>query len=119
MAVGQLLGPRSWYLYTGEDGATQYLMLLDDTLAGLTGTGLVAATTANSAGVPQAPKRFKPRVVFWQINGGSNRKNIICGTKNASLYASNGAAALTIDGDAGTVTGRRGEFISFANLPGP
>lgn len=119
MAEGQLLGPRKWYIYTLDDGTQQVVLLIDETLGDLAGTGLVEANTTTAAGLNVNPRKFKPRVMFWQKDGTGQRKEIVCGTKDASLYETASATALTIDGDAGTITGRRGEKVSYPLVPAP
>jgi hypothetical protein len=119
MAEGQYTGRRSAYLYTSDAGQ-QYLIRTDDTLATAAGTGLIAATTGNSAAAQSPPKRFKPRGVHWQgtLNGRIVRKFLICnGGNDASLYSSGIVINLTIDGVSGSTTGRRGEQQSYASLP--
>lgn len=118
MPEGQYTGARKAYLYTPDSGDNTYLISTDETLGGLAGSGLVLATTANIANAQPAPKRFKPRVVFWQgvLDGRIVRKSIICGTTSATLYDSDSPQAVTIDGVAGSTTGRRGERLSFLNL---
>lgn len=118
MPEGQYTGQRKAYLYTPDSGDNIYLISTDATLGGLTGTGLVEATTANVANAQPAPKRFKPRVVFWQGKLGTRtvRKTIACGTTDAALYDSDSPQAVTIDGVLGSTTGRRGERLSFLNL---
>lgn len=120
MAEGQFTGKRSVYLYVSDSGQ-QYLIRTDDTLALLTGTGLVAATTGNSAAAQSPPKRFKPRGVHWQgtLNGRIVRKFIITnGGDSATLYSGGIVINVTIDGVSGSTTGRRGEVQSYAALPG-
>lgn len=112
MGLGQFTGSRSKYQYTDDQGETLNLKL-DDTLAGLTGTGLTAAVAGE--GTPK-PTGFQPRGVYWKGTATgftTARKFIICGTTDAALYASNTPQALTIDGVAGITTGRRGESLSF------
>lgn len=118
MPEGQFTGTRSTYLYENDAG-TQYVLTLDDTLATLANTGLVAATTANAGTATPAPKRFKPRVVFWQgtLNGNLVRKSLVCGDVTASLYATATSTSVTIDGIAGQTTGRRGEKLSYPAIP--
>ncbi len=117
MPEGQFTGARANYLYEG-DGGTNYIITTDETLGGLPGTGLEVATTANATNANPAPKRFEPRVVFWQaeLDGRMVRKEIICGDVTADLYASDTSQALTIDGVAGFTTGRRGERLTFLRL---
>lgn len=118
MPEGQYTGARKAYLYTPDSGDNIYLISTDATLGALAGAGLTEATTANVANAQPAPRRFKPRVVFWQgtLGGRIVRKKIICGTTDATLYDSDSPQAVTIDGVAGSTTGRRGERLSFLNL---
>lgn len=117
MGEGQFTGARENYLYE-NDGGSNYVITTDATLGGLAGTGLEVATSANATDANPAPKRFKPRVVFWQaeLDGRVVRKEIICGDVTADLYASDTSQALEIDGVAGFTTGRRGEKLSFLRL---
>lgn len=119
MPEGQFTGTRSTYLYTPDSGDDLYLITTDTTLGSLAGAGLTAATSANIENAKPAPKRFKPRVVFWQgtLNGNRVRKAIICGSTDATLYDSDSPQALTIDGVAGSTTGRRGERLTFLSVP--
>lgn len=118
MPEGQFTGERKTYLYTPDSGDNIYLITTDATLGDLAAAGLTEATTANVGTAQPAPKRFKPRVVFWQgeLNGNRVRKSIICGTVDATLYDSDSPQALTIDGVAGSTTGRRGERLSFLSV---
>jgi pectate lyase len=117
MPEGQYTGQRQSYIYETDSGEA-YVLLLDATLGGLNGTGLVVATAANAAGATPAPKRFKPRVVFWQGTLGTRtvRKQVVCGTVDATLYARDVSQALTIDGAQGSTTGRKGEKLTFVKL---
>ena len=116
MPEGQYLGSRQTYIYT-SDNLDEYFLVTDETLGDLAGTGLTAATTGSSAS--PMPKRFKPRIVHWEANDGSKRKRIICGKNDASLYADNKSATLTIDGIAGRTTGRVGEKMTYMRLGEP
>ena len=118
MPEGQFTGARKTYLYTPDSGDNIYLITTDETLGALAGAGLTEATTANVANAQPAPKRFKPRVVFWQgeLNGNRVRKAIICGTTDAAFYDSDSPQAVTIDGVAGSTTGRRGERLTFLSV---
>ena len=111
MPEGQFTGTRSNYEYTGDDG-TLYKLKLDDTLASITELGLTAAGPTSTA-IPK-PTGFKPRVVFWQgtLGGVLKRKELICAS-TSTLYATASSTALTVDGVAGTITGRRGEKLTF------
>lgn len=115
MPEGQFSGTRTAYEYTSDSG-DKYLLTLDTTLGSITGTGLTAATTATIAN--PAPKRFKPRVVFWEgtLSGRKVRKKIVCET-SGGLYAASTSQPLSIDGVAGATTGKRGEKITFVKLP--
>lgn len=117
MPEGQYSGARQSYVYETDSGEA-YILLLDKTLGDLADTGLVPATADAAAGATPAPKRFKPRVVFWQgtLGGRTVRKQVVCGTVTAALYASDVSQALTIDGAAGSTTGRRGEKLTFVKL---
>lgn len=119
MPEGQYTGQRQSYIYESDAGEA-YILLLDATLAGLAGTGLVAATAANAAGASPTPKRFRPRGVYWQgtLDGRVVRKRIICGTTESTLYQSDVSQSLTIDGVAGSTTGRTGEQLTFVRLGG-
>lgn len=114
MAESQFTGSRAVYEYTADSG-TVYLLTLDETLGGITGTGLTRATTGTT-GI-NAPKRFEPRVVFWQgvLNGRIVRKSIVCNS-SGTLY-NDVSTALTIDEVDGSTTGRRGEKFTFVRLP--
>lgn len=117
MPEGQFTGERGVYLYTADSGDL-FLIQTDKTLGDLAECGLVAATTGNSTEATPAPKRWKPRVTFWQgtLDGKTVRKSLIC-NRNSDLMESNTPTALTVDGVAGSTTGRKGEKISFLSLP--
>lgn len=117
MPEGQYSGQRKSYIYESDAGK-KYILLLDSTLASLANTGLVEATTENAASATPVPKRFKPRVVFWQgtLNNRTVRKALVCGDVTATLYAKDISQDVTIDGVDGSTTGRRGEKLSFAAL---
>jgi len=111
MGVGQFLGPRLAYIYTADDGTTEYVLQLDSTLATIPGAALTNYT--GQPGVSPAPRRFEPRIVYWESNDGVYRKRLVCGTTTATLYATNVSTSLTIDGIAGKTTGRVGEKLTF------
>lgn len=117
MPEGQYTGQRKSYIYESDAGK-KYILLLDSTLAGLANTGLVEATSGNTADATPAPKKFKPRVVFWQgtLNNRTVRKALVCGDVTATLYAKDTSQTVTIDGVDGSTTGRRGEKLSFVKL---
>lgn len=111
MPSGQTLGAKKKYKYTMDDG-TEIRIKLDETLGGLTGTGLVELTTGDS--VQNKPQNFEPRRVHVQatIGGALRRKSIVCNSAGA-LYASNSEQNVTIDGEEFQTTGRTGESYSF------
>lgn len=115
MPEGQFSGGRAYYTYT-SDSSEVYLILTDKTLGDLEGNGLVKATSAN-AGLGNLPRRFTPRGVYWQgeLNGNIVRKFLVC-NPTGSYYQTDSTTALTIDGIAGKITGRKGEQVSFPNF---
>lgn len=101
------LGPRGRYVYTSDTGV-DYTIETDVDLAaaaGLTAVGTTAPTLK--------PTNLKPRVVFVQatVAGRLARKELIV-NDDSPLYT-DARQAVTIDGTAGTTTGRRGERLSF------
>jgi len=113
--MAQRLGPRSYYTYTSDSG-TEYSLLIDDTLATVAGTGLVLETSSSTSSPP--PRRFKPRGVFWESNTvGLSGKFIVCGTIDGALYSNDSSTAVTIDGEVGRTTGRKGEKVSYGGNP--
>lgn len=117
MPEGQFTGERGVYLYT-SDGDDVYLVQTDKTLGDLPETGLTPATTGNAGTATAMPKRFKPRVVYWQgeLDGKQVRKKLVI-NRSSDLTSATTPTAITIDGVSGTTTGRRGEQISFLSLP--
>ncbi|HEX7762729.1 MAG TPA: hypothetical protein VF433_03870 [Cellvibrio sp.] len=115
MPEGQFTGSRDSYVYTSDTG-NLYVLQLDETLGDLAGADLDAFDPANPGTATPKPTRFSPRGVYWQATATGfegKRKFIICGTTDATLYNSSVRQALTVDGVAGTTTGRRGEKQSF------
>lgn len=114
MAEGQYAGLRGNYEYTSDDG-TEYIISTDRTLGAIAGADLQLATASSTA--VAVPKRFRPRVVYWQgeLNDRIVRKKIICDS-TSTLYQNNKSVALAIDGVAGFTTGRRGERFSYLKL---
>lgn len=114
MGLGQYTGARGNYEYTSDDG-TLYLVSTDRTLGDINGASLVLAADG-SEGVT-TPKRFRPRVVYWQgeLSGRVVRKKIICDI-DSTLYKNNKSVKLTIDDVEGFTTGRRGEKFSYLKL---
>lgn len=115
MPEGQYSGIKKVYQYTADNTDDKYLLTLDETLGSISGCDLVEATSA-TVGTPP-PSRFKPRIVYWQgvLDGRIVRKALVCNT-SGDLYAST-SKALTIDGVAGSTTGRRGEQMTFPRIP--
>lgn len=123
MPEGQYLGNRESYIYVADDN-NSYVILRDVTLANIPGVDLTLATTANSVGSDDLPKRFTCRGVYWESTGQSlvRRKFLICGSRTSDLYTATGSTSLTIDGITGATTGRKGEQKSYRRLgsaPGP
>ena len=110
MPEGQFLGTRSAYVYT-TDAEDLYILQLDDTLASLAGTELDDYT--GQANTKPAPKRFSPRIVYWESDDRTKRKRIVCGKPDAALYGQETSSALTIDGISGFTTGRVGEKLTY------
>lgn len=117
MAEGQFLGPKGKFVYTADDGRL-FLMRMDISLV-LSNSGLEAYDPATHAAAQNAPKRFKPRVVFWRgtLTSGAITRNVakalVCGKNSATLYTYTSPLSITIDGVDGATTGRRGEKLSF------
>lgn len=105
--AGNILGRRSYYQYEADDG-TNYSLLVDDSNAAA--LGMVANDTH-----PAPPRRFKPRVVFAEVQlaGRVARKELIAPTSATAAYASNTTSVVTVDTVAYNTTGRRGEKLSF------
>ena len=125
MAEGQRLGPRASYVYQLDDDQLVVLQL-DSTLGDLPNTGL----TRYDGTQPVCKKfvGFEPRYVRWQVvlaDGKRATKKIICNNTAGSYYKSEAPQAITIDGDAGTTTGRVGEKYTYVRptpitpAPGP
>lgn len=117
MPEGQYSGSRAAYIYESDTGA-RYILTLDTTLGDLPGTGLARAVSGNVAGATPKPTGFKPRVVYWQgfLGEAVKRKKLVC-SRTGTLYASSTSTGLAIDGVTGSTTGRRGEQLSYANIP--
>lgn len=101
------LGPRGRYIYTTDTGV-DYTVETDVDLA--TAAGLTAAVAPEP---PLKPSNIKPRVVFVQatVGGAIRRKDLIVNA-DSTLFTDS-RQAVTIDGTAGSTTGRRGERVSF------
>lgn len=97
---GNLLGPRSWYLYTADNGDT-YSYYTDDDLAA--GVGATLDDTNDTL-----PRGLKPRGIYCQdVNG--NRKFIICPATTTTQYANPAGATVTVGTVDFAVTSTRGE----------
>ena len=114
MGLGQFRGARGNYEFTADDGSL-YLISTDRTLGDISGAKLVLATSGSDAVSP--PKRFRPRIVYWQgeLNSKIVRKKIICDI-DSTLYKNNKSVSLEIDNVDGFTTGRRGEKFSYLKL---
>ena len=110
--AGNILGGRSYYLYT-DDNDDNYSVLMDDSLAA------AQSATLNDSNVGY-PRRFKPRGIYLEalIGGVVKRKFLVITDPTSDLYASNVTQTVTIDGVAYQSTGRRGEELSFARNAG-
>lgn len=105
---GNLLGNRSWYLYTADNG-NQYSYLTDDDLATAVGATL---NDENQT----LPRGLKPRGVNCQDADG-NKKFVIVPSTTSDVWTADGASTLAIDGVNFTVTSRRGERSRIPNNP--
>lgn len=101
------LGPRGRYVYTTDTGVN-YTIETDVDLAAAAGLSAVGATEP-----PLKPSNIKPRVVFVQATVGGRllRRDLVVNA-DSTLFTDSRQTA-TIDGTAGTTTGRRGERVSF------
>lgn len=101
------LGPRGRYVYTTDTGR-DFVVETDVDLAAA--AGLSAATSPEP---DRLPSNINPRVVFVQavVGGRTLRKNLVVNA--GSPLFTDSRKAVTIDGTAGTTTGRKGESVSF------
>lgn len=113
MPEGQYLGQKASYIYTTDNG-TQFVLLRDTTLVFGELTGLELYTEGSTFAY-SIPRKFRPRGVYWLGFSGQRavRKYVICGTLDATLYASDTSQPLTIDGIAGFTTSRYGEQYQY------
>lgn len=113
MAEGQYTGQKDSYVYLDDSGGA-FSLQRDRSLILGAATGLTLYEEGDPY-APSFPKRFKPRGVYWQgyLDTRIVRKFIICGTPDSPLYSANSSTPVTIDGVAGTTTGKRGEQITF------
>ena len=111
--AGNILGRRSYYLYTSDTG-DEFSILTDDSLAEAVGLVL-------NADNPAPPRRFQPRVLHVEFNSdaGLKRKSLVIGDASQANYSSNTTSTVTIDGDNYQTTGRRGETLSFPRNADP
>lgn len=118
--AGNRLGSRVKILYESETPNTLFIIETDqDFVAAGLGVGAAAPEIydpANPPGAPAvvcpAPKRFKPRVVYFKAADGA-RKQLIASSALANFYATSFGSSLSIDGETFTSTGRRGEQLSY------
>jgi hypothetical protein len=118
MPEGQFTGRRKAYIYTMDDGETDILLSLDETLASVAESGLLLADAQSAEDSDPKPLRFEPRGVFWQgtLDGRIVRKFLVCGNTDATLYTQNTSQEVTIDGVDGKTTGKKGEKLSFVRI---
>lgn len=111
--AGNILGGRSYYGYTDDNGTT-YSILQDDTLANAVGAALDDTN-------PAPPRRFEARGVYVETIVGTRtkRKFLICPLVTSAFYNSNTTQVFSIDGVDYSSTGRRGERLSFARNGDP
>lgn len=112
------LGAKVDYVYTSDDGNT-YSLTTDENLA-IAGLGAADAAPvefdpnnepANFRG--PVPKKFRPRVVFAEADLDGARKELVAFDPTSELYQTSSRVAVTVDGEPGVTTGRRGEKLSF------
>jgi hypothetical protein len=115
--AGNLLGARQKYVYISDTG-DRYSWLTDTDLA-VAGTGFedAAPEVFDPANPPTSyvgrfPRGAQPRRVFVEDANG-NRKALVAFDPDASLYATNTPASVTIDTVSFTSTGRKGERFTF------
>lgn len=106
--AGNLLGDRSWYLYTADNG-NQYCYLTDADLATSVGATL---NDENQT----LPRGLKPRGVNCQDADG-NKKFVIVPSLTSTVWTEDGSSTLSIDGVNFTVTSKRGERARIPNNP--
>lgn len=111
--AGNILGGRSYYQYEADDG-TNYSLLIDDSNA-------ASMSMVADDSFPAPPRRFKPRVVFAEVQLANRvaRKQLIAPTGASAAYASNTTTAVTVDTVVYNTTGRRGETLSFPRNSDP
>lgn len=121
MGLGQFVGSKRRVRYTSDDGEN-YSILRDETLADVPNVDLPEIDPGGNPAITggTAPKGLKFRGVWWQANDDVTpeelqgaRKFLICGTTTSTLYQSSERQAVTVDGIAGTTTGRVGEKLRF------
>lgn len=104
--AGNLLGERNWYLYTADNG-NQYSYFTDADLA----TSVGATLNDDNQTLPRG---LKPRGVNCQDASG-NKKFVIVPSTTSTVWTTDGASSLTIDGVTFTVTSKRGERVRIPN----
>jgi hypothetical protein len=114
MGLGQFSGSRDKYLYTSDSGK-DYVLTLDTDLV-IVGSGLTPYDPLTNLTAVSAPKGFRPRVVFWQATAAGfvgKRKALVAGNPADDLYSPDVPQTFSVDGVAGTTTGKKGEKLSF------
>ena len=113
MAEGQYLGQKASYIYRTDNG-TPFVILRDTTLSLPILTGLELYVQGSEFAYT-LPKKFRCRGVYWLgfVGIRAVRKFIICGSPDATLYASDASLPVTIDGVTGFTTSRYGEQYQY------
>jgi hypothetical protein len=114
MGLGQFTGSRGKFIYTSDSGK-EYILTLDTDL-NIVGSGLIPYDPLTNATAQSPPKGFRPRVVFWQATAAAflgKRKSLVAGVAAEDLYSADAPQSFTVDGVAGTTTGKKGERLSF------
>ena len=106
--AGNILGGRSYYGYTADNGDT-YSILMDDSLA-------TAVSGVLNDSNPAPPRRFSPRGVYVEVTVGGRlkRKKLTIPDPTSALYTNITTTDFVIDGVTYKSTGRVGEKITFA-----
>lgn len=112
------LGSKTDYVYTSDSGNTYSVSTDDDLAVAGLGAGAAAPVAFDPENEPANyvgpfPRRAKPRVVFAQADADGARKELIAFSPTANLYQTVSRQAVTIDGEDGVTTGRRGEKFTF------
>jgi hypothetical protein len=102
----QYLGPRDSYKYTSDTGEL-YSIYTDVDIAAAT----EMESVGSDSGYASLPRRFEPRILHWQDSQG-RRKRLYVDDVNSAYWADD-PQEITVAGEAGVVTGRRGEQLTI------